>query len=34
VHWRRYLDLDPDSPWAGIARSHLADPGGTLGEDE
>jgi tetratricopeptide (TPR) repeat protein len=34
VHWRCYLQLDPDSPWAGIARSHLAEPGGVLGEDE
>ena len=34
VHWRRYLHLDPDSPWAGIARSHLTEPGGALGEDE
>jgi tetratricopeptide (TPR) repeat protein len=22
-HWRRYLELDADSPWARIARSHL-----------
>jgi tetratricopeptide (TPR) repeat protein len=28
VHWRRYLALDPDSPWAEIARSHLAEAGG------
>jgi tetratricopeptide (TPR) repeat protein len=22
-HWRRYLQLDPHSPWAQVARSHL-----------
>jgi len=22
-HWRRYLELDAESPWARIARSHL-----------
>lgn len=22
-HWKRFLDLAPDSPWAGEARSHL-----------
>jgi tetratricopeptide (TPR) repeat protein len=26
-HWRRYLQLDPHSPWAQVARSHL-DPTG------
>ncbi len=25
THWRRYLELDLGSPWAEIARSHLAD---------
>ncbi|HVQ77702.1 MAG TPA: tetratricopeptide repeat protein [Candidatus Binatia bacterium] len=28
LHWRRYLELDPASPWADIARSHLAEAGG------
>jgi tetratricopeptide (TPR) repeat protein len=27
LHWRRYLQLDPHSPWAQVARSHL-EPGG------
>jgi Tfp pilus assembly protein PilF len=22
-HWRTYLRLDPESPWAEIARGHL-----------
>lgn len=25
AHWRRYLEIDPASPWADIARSHLAE---------
>jgi tetratricopeptide (TPR) repeat protein len=29
-HWRRYLELDGDSPWARIARSHLE----TAADDE
>ncbi len=27
-HWRRYLQLDPHSPWAQVARSHLEPAGG------
>lgn len=26
-HWTAYLELDPDSPWAEIARRHLAGQG-------
>jgi tetratricopeptide (TPR) repeat protein len=32
IHWRRYLELDLGSPWARIARSHLEDVGGALGD--
>ena len=32
LHWRRYLELDLGSPWARIARSHLEEAGGGLGE--
>ena len=32
LHWRRYLDLDLGSPWARIARSHLEEADGGLGE--
>jgi tetratricopeptide (TPR) repeat protein len=32
LHWRRYLELDLGSPWARIARSHLEEADGGLGE--
>jgi tetratricopeptide (TPR) repeat protein len=32
LHWRRYLELDVGSPWARIARSHLEEADGGLGE--
>jgi tetratricopeptide (TPR) repeat protein len=32
IHWRRYLELDLGSPWARIARSHLEDVSGGLGD--
>jgi tetratricopeptide (TPR) repeat protein len=32
IHWRRYLELDLGSPWARIARSHLEDMSGGLGD--
>ena len=32
IHWRRYLELDLGSPWARIARSHLEDVSGNLGD--
>lgn len=32
LHWRRYLELDLGSPWARIARSHLEEVDGGLGE--
>ena len=32
LHWRRYLELDLGSPWARIARSHLDEADGGLGE--
>jgi tetratricopeptide (TPR) repeat protein len=32
IHWRRYLELDLGSPWARIARSHLEEVSGTLGD--
>jgi tetratricopeptide (TPR) repeat protein len=34
LHWRRYLELDLGSPWARIARSHLDEVDGALGEGE
>ena len=34
LHWRRYLELDLGSPWARIARSHLDEADGALGEVE
>jgi tetratricopeptide (TPR) repeat protein len=32
IHWRRYLELDLGSPWARIARSHLEDVSGGVGD--
>jgi tetratricopeptide (TPR) repeat protein len=32
LHWRRYLELDLGSPWARIARSHLEEVDGALGD--
>jgi len=34
LHWRRYLELDLGSPWARIARSHLDEVDGVLGDGE
>jgi Tfp pilus assembly protein PilF len=26
-HWRRYLQIDPQGPWADVARRHLSGGG-------